>query len=375
MIYLDYNATTPVDKRVLNTFNKVCLDYPGNSNSLHKLGVEAKELEDYSTKRIGELLKLTNHDIIYTSGATEANNQVLKGICSKYKNRGNHIITTYLEHSSISTTLNYLSNNGFNIDYVRILDDGRVDLEHLKELITDKTILVSICLVDSELGIRQPIEEISKIVSNYPKCFYHVDCTQALGKIDIDFNLMDFATMSIHKIYGMKGIGMLIKKKNIIIDNLIHGGKSTTNYRSGTPALPLIASSMKAIDLIIPNIKDNYLYVEKLNKIIIDKLKEIPDIHINSTKYSIPYVINISLKNIKPETFVHAMDEYNIYISTKSACSTSSTMSDAVYAVTKDRNLASSSIRISLSYLTTKKEIEEFLKVFIICYEKLNLKH
>ena len=188
MIYLDYNATTPVDKRVLNTFNKVCLDYPGNSNSLHKLGVEAKELEDYSTKRIAELLKLTNHDIIYTSGATEANNQVLKGICSKYKNRGNHIITTYLEHSSISTTLNYLSNNGFNIDYVRILDDGRVDLEHLKELITDKTILVSICLVDSELGIRQPIEEISKIVSNYPKCFYHVDCTQALGKIDIDFN-------------------------------------------------------------------------------------------------------------------------------------------------------------------------------------------
>ena len=149
MIYLDYNATTPVDKRVLNTFNKVCLDYPGNSNSLHKLGVEAKELEDYSTKRIAELLKLTNHDIIYTSGATEANNQVLKGICSKYKNRGNHIITTYLEHSSISTTLNYLSNNGFNIDYVRILDDGRVDLEHLKELITDKTILVSICLVDS----------------------------------------------------------------------------------------------------------------------------------------------------------------------------------------------------------------------------------
>ena len=373
MIYLDYSATTPVDKRVLSTFDKVCLEYPGNSNSLHKLGMLSKELEDYSTKRIKELLNLTNHDIIYTSGATESNNQVIKGICSKYKNRGNHIITTYLEHSSITSTMNYLSNQGFIIDYVRVLDDGRVDLNHLKELITDKTILVSICNVDSELGIEQPIEEISNIIKDYPKCFFHSDCTQSLGKIPINFDLIDFATCSIHKIYGMKGIGLLIKKKNIIIDNLIHGGKSTTTFRSGTPALPLIASSMKAIDLIIPNIENNYKYAEELNKLIINNLKEYKDIHINSTKYSIPYIINISLKKIKPETFVHAMDENDIYISTKSACSTTNTMSDSVYAVTKDRDLATKSIRISLSHLTTKKEIEEFLKVFKICYNKLSL--
>ncbi|MBQ8681649.1 MAG: cysteine desulfurase [Bacilli bacterium] len=374
MIYLDYCATTPVDKRVLSTFNKVCLDYPGNSNSLHKLGMESKELEDYATKRIEELLGLKNSEIIYTSGASESNNHVLKGVASKYQNRGKHIITTYLEHSSILSTTNYLSNQGFIIDYVKIKDDGLVDIEHLKQLLTNDTILVSICAVDSELGIRQPIEEIANIIKEYPKCFFHVDCTQALGKINLDYNLMDFVSCSAHKIYGMKGIGLLIKKKNIMLDNLIHGGKSSTTYRSGTPALPLIVSTMKALDLIIPNIKENYNYIKKLNNHIITKLKEYPDISINSTENSICNTINISLKNIKPETFVHALDEHDIYISTKSACSSTNTMSDAVYAVTKDREKAMHSIRISLSHLTTPEEIDNFLDVFDKCYQKLNLK-
>lgn len=374
MIYLDYCATTPVDKRVLNTFSKVCLEYPGNSNSLHKLGIESKELEDYATKKIEQLLKLDNMDIIYTSGASESNNHILKGICSKYKNRGNHIISTYLEHSSITSTLDYLAKEGFIIDYVRIKDDGTVDLDHLKELLTNNTILVSIAAVDSELGIMQPIKEISNIIKEYPKCFFHADCTQALGKIDIDFNLMDFVSLSMHKIYGMKGIGLLLKKKNIIIDNLIHGGKSTTNYRSGTPALPLIVSSMKAIDLIIPNIKTNYEYVTELNKLIITELSNYKGIHINSTNNSISHVINFSLTNIKPETFIHALDNYEIYVSTKSACSNSNSISNSVYSVTKNREYASTSIRISLSHLTTKEEINKFLNILNTCYKNLSLK-
>ena len=374
MIYLDYSATTPVEKRVLSTFNKVCLEYPGNSNSLHKLGMASKELEDYATSKICELLKLDNSEIIYTSGATESNNHVIKGVASKYQNRGKHIITTYLEHSSVLSTLNYLSSLGFIIDYVKIKDDGLVDLDHLRGLITNDTILVSICAVDSELGIRQPIEEISNILKEYPKCFFHSDCTQGLGKIDINFNLLDFASVSAHKIYGMKGIGLLIKKKNIILDNLIHGGSSTTKYRSGTPALPLIVSTMKAIDLITPNIKENYLYIDNLKQKIITKLKEYPNIYINSTANSIAHTINISINNIKPETFIHALDEQDIFISTKSACSSTNTMSDSVYAVTKDRERAMHSIRITLSHLTTEEEINTFLNVFDICYKKLNLK-
>jgi cysteine desulfurase len=373
MVYLDYSATTPVDKRVLSAFNKVCLDYPGNSNSLHKLGLEAKELEDYATKKIEELLKLNNKEIIYTSGASEANNQALKGVCSRYKNRGKHIITTYLEHSSIASTLNYLSDNGFIVDYVKIDDNGIIDMDNLKKLLSQDTLLVSICMVDSELGIRQPVEKIGEILKDYPKCFFHVDCTQALGKIDIDFSVMDMASVSAHKIFGMKGIGMLIKNKNIVIDPIIHGGKSSTVYRSGTPALPLIVSMMKAIDLIVPNIKKNYDYVMKLRNKIIKEIRNYDGVMINSTDYSIPYVINFSFKNIKPETFIHAMDSNDVYISTKSACSTSGTMSDAVYVVTKDRTRAMNSIRVSLSYLTTMDDIEEFLLVFDKCYNSLNL--
>lgn len=374
MIYLDYAATTPVDKRVLNTFNKVCIEYPGNSNSLHKLGLESKELEIYADESIKRLLNLKNYEIIYTSGASEANNHVLKGVASKYQNRGKHIITTYLEHSSILSTVNYLSSQGFIIDYVKIKDDGQIDLEHLKQLLTNDTILVSICAVDSELGIRQPLKEIAAILKEYPKCIFHSDCTQALGKIEIDFNLLDFASCSAHKIYGLKGIGLLIKKKNILLDNLIHGGKSTTIYRSGTPALPLIVSTMKALDLIMPNINKNYHYMEQLKISILNKLKEYPDVSINSTSNSISNIINISIKKIKPETFVHALDEYNIFISTKSACSSTNTMSDAVYAVTKDREKALHSLRISLSHLTTEEDITKFLEVFDICYKKLHLK-
>lgn len=374
MIYLDYAATTPVDKRVLNTFNKVCLEYPGNSNSLHKLGQASKELEDYTTESISKLLNLKSSEIIYTSGASESNNHIIKGIASKYKNRGKHIITTYLEHSSVLSTLNYLSNQGFIVDYVRIKDDGQVDLEHLKKLLTNDTILVSICAVDSELGLVQPIEEIASIIKEYPKCFFHSDYTQALGKIDIDFNIPDFISVSAHKIYGLKGIGMIIKKKNIIIDNLIHGGKSTTTYRSGTPALPLIVSTMKALTLILPHIKENTKYIEKLNISILNFLKAYPDISINSTTNSIPNTINISLANIKPETFVHALDEYDIFISTKSACSSTNSMSDSVYAVTKDRDKAMHSIRISLSHLTTEEEITKFKQAFANCYQQLNIK-
>lgn len=370
MIYLDYSATTPVDKRVLETFNKVCLNYPGNSNSLHKLGIEAHELEEYATNKIADILSLDNKEIIYTSGASESNNQAIKGVCFKYKNRGNHIITTYLEHSSVINTINYLSNNCFEVDFVKLDDDGRVDLKHLKSLMTNDTILVSICMVDSELGIMQPISDVKRILKDYPKCLFHVDCTQALGKIDIDFSMMDLASISAHKIYGMKGSGLLIKNKDLNILPLIHGGKSTTIYRSGTPALPLIVSTMKAIELVYADMDKNYSYVEDLKNMIIEKIKKYDKVHINSTKYSIGYVLNLSILGVKPETFVHSLDEKEIYISTKSACSNTDTMSSSVYSVTKNRDFAMHSIRISLSYLTTKDEIFDFLIAFDECYKK-----
>lgn len=373
MIYLDNSATTFVDKEVLDTFNKVCLNYPGNSNSLHSLGVKSKELEDYATNKISSLLGVKPNEIIYTSGASESNNTVLKGVAFKYKNRGNHIITSKLEHSSIIETCKYLETKGFKIDYVKINKDGLIDMNNLKELINDNTILVSIAAVDSELGIKQNIMKIAKIVKQYPKCYFHVDVTQAIGKVKIDFTNIDFASMSAHKIFGMKGIGILIKKENINIDSLIHGGKSTTTYRSGTPALPLICSYMKALELIIPKIDTNYEYVKKLNTKILEALQKYNNIHINSTDNSIPYIINFSIENIKPETFIHAMEEKDVYLSTRSACSTSD-LSTAVYSIYHDNNIATHSIRISLSYKNTKEEIETFIKIFDEVYHRLSLK-
>ena len=262
---------------------------------------------------------------------------------------------------------------GFEVDFVKITDEGLVDLEDLKRLLRDDTILVSICMVDSEIGLKQPIDEIAEILKDYPKCYFHVDCTQAFGKIPVDISKVDLASMSAHKIYGMKGIGLLIKKENIVLEPLIHGGKSTTAFRSGTPALPLIVSLMKAMELVIPNIKEHYEYVKKLNKRACDKLKEYPLVHINSTENSIPNTINFSLRKIKPETFLHALDEKDVYISTKSACSSSNSMSNAVYALTKDSELSNHSLRISLSFKTTESEIDEFLKIFDECYKKLDM--
>ena len=373
MIYFDNSATTFVDPKVLETFNKVCTEYPGNSNSIHSLGVKSKELEEYATEKIARLLNVKPSEIIYTSGASESNNTVLKGVASRYKNRGNHIITTHLEHSSTIETVKYLESKGFIIDYVKINKDGLIDLDNLKELINDKTILVAISYVDSELGIKQNIKEIKKIINNYPKCYFHVDATQAIGKIKVDFNDMDFMSMSGHKIFGMKGIGLLIKKDNIVIDNLIHGGKSTTIYRSGTPALPLICSLMKALELVIPNIDKNYEYVSSLSRKIKDNLKKYDNIHINSTENSIPYIINFSVIGVKPETFIHTMEEEDIYLSTKSACSTSD-ISLSVDSIYHNREISMSSIRISLSYKNTTEEIDKFIKVFDKIYNKLVFK-
>lgn len=373
MIYLDNSATTMVDDRVLETFNKVCKNYPGNSNSLHSLGIKSKELEDYATEKISSLLGVKPSEIIYTSGASESNNTVLKGVASKYKNRGNHIITTPLEHSSVLETCKYLENKGFIIDYVKIKDNGLIDIEDLEKLLTDNTILVSVAYVDSELGIKQDIDTISKIVKKYPKCYFHVDATQAIGKIKVDPTNIDFISMSAHKIFGLKGIGLLIKKDNIVIDNLIHGGKSTTIYRSGTPALPLICSLMKALELVIPNIDKNYEYVSLLSNKIKDNLKKYDNIHINSTENSIPYIINFSVIGVKPETFIHTMEEEDIYLSTKSACSTSD-VSLSVDSIYHNREISMSSIRISLSYKNTEEEIDKFIKVFDKIYNKLVFK-
>lgn len=374
MIYLDYSATTMTSREVLDSFVQSSTKYIGNPNSLHKLGVEANNLINKATSQIANILGVKENEIIYTSGASESNNLALKGIAHKYQNRGKHIITTNFEHSSIYGPLTFLSELGFDVDFVESDDNGIVDLENLKKLIRDDTILVSVGAINSEIGIKQPIDEIATVIKECNnKTFFHVDITQAVGKIKLDLKNVDLASFSAHKFFGIKGIGALIKKENINIEPLIHGGKSTTIYRSGTPTLPLIVSTAKALRLAYEDIDKKYNHVLELNKYLKKELSKIKNIHINSNDLCIPHILNLSVIGIKPETFLHALEEYDVYISTQTACSKSGSHSKSVYALTHDENIASSSIRISISYITTKEEIDKFIEIFKECKTKLTL--
>ena len=371
MVYLDYSATTPTNDEVLESFVKCSKEYIGNPNSLHALGTKSLNLIESASRQISNLLNVNVSGIIYTSGASESNNLAIKGICDKYKNRGKHIITTPLEHSSIYGPLDYLKENGYEVDYVKIDENGLVDLENLKNLLRNDTILVSIACVNSEIGIIQNINEIAKIIKDYPKCFFHSDMTQAIGKVNVDISNVDLVSFSAHKFYGIKGIGVLIKKDKIELTPLIHGGKSTTNYRSGTPTLPLIVSLSKALRLSLNDIEKKYNYVLELNNYVKNELSNLDKVVINSNDKCIPHILNLSILGVKPETFQHALEKYDIYVSTQSACSDTNSKSKAVFALTGDNEKALSSIRISLSHLTTKEEIECFLEKFQSCYNEL----
>lgn len=371
MIYLDYSATTPVNKEVLDTFSKVSVDYVGNPNSLHSLGVDAKKLMDASVKQTADLLGVKENEIIFTSGASEGNNLAIKGVVSKYPNRGKHIITTKLEHSSILECVKYLEKIGYIIDYVNVLDNGMIDINHFKSLLSKDTVLVTIHHVNSEVGFCQDIDEIGKLLKDYPTTIFHVDGTQAVGKIPVSLDNIDLYSMSSHKFYGLKGIGCLVKKNNIEIEPIIHGGKSQTNYRSGTPPLALIVSSAKALRLALSDLDKNYNYVLELSNYLKNELSSINDIVINSNSNCIPHIVNISVLGIKPETMLHALEEEGIYISTKTACSKDNSDSLTLTTIGRDSNISGYSIRISISHLTTYSEINSFVDNLKKCIKKL----
>ena len=376
MIYLDYSATTPVSYDVLESYNKATRDYIGNVNSIHSLGNESRKLYNSATEQIANLFQILPSEVIYTSGATESNNMALIGICEAYKNRGNHIIVSKLEHPSIYAICDYLETLGFKISYVNNDSEGLIDFEDLRNKIRKETILVSICAVNSETGIRQPLKTIRQIIKKENALtLFHSDMTQAIGKVSVNMHDVDLASLSGHKIYGPKGIGMLYKREPISIVPLIHGSSKTSNIRPGTPALPLVVALSKALRISLVDLDKKEMYVKRLNDRIVDELREkYPNVLINRTKYSIPHILNISVLGIKPESFVHAMEEHDIYLSTNTACS-SGELSTGVMALYNDTKRAVSTIRISLSTLTTNEELNAFLNAFDEEYSKLiNLK-
>ncbi|MBQ9658494.1 MAG: cysteine desulfurase [Clostridia bacterium] len=377
-IYLDYAANTPVDKEVLDAFVDATTKYYGNPNSTHGIGIEAKEQIDNSTKNIinnfKEKYKIDdNMELIYTSGSSESNNLAIKGVATSYRENGKHIITTFLEHSSVSSPLTKLKEKGYEIDLVNINTRGEVDLQHLKELLRQDTILVSISSVDSEIGTIQPIEEIAKIIKDYPNCFLHVDCTQSIGKIDINLGNVDLISFAPHKFYGLNGSGGLLKKKEIVLEPLINGGASTSIYRSGTPVTGQIIAMDKAISLAVQNQENRSKYVETLNSKLREALSRYDKVQINTISTQNPYILNLSINGVKATQFKQELENYGVCISIKSACSVVISPSRSVMAITHDRKRALSSWRISLSHLVTTDQIDEFIKIFDLCYKNFNI--
>ena len=375
MIYLDYSATTPIGYEVLDTYNRTSKDFFGNPNSLHELGVKAKNLMNSATKQIAEIFNIHDNEITYTYSATEANNLALIGVALENHKKGKHIIVSKLEHPSIYAICEYLTSIGFEVSYVKNDTEGLVDFEDLKSLIRSDTILVSICAVNSETGVRQPLKMIRQIVKKEnPNTLIHSDMTQAVGKVSVNMHDVDLATFSGHKIYGPKGIGVLYKSGNVNIAPILYGTGKTNMLNPGTPAVPLIVALSKAVRLATTDLEKRERFIERLNSKIVDALSKYEGIMINKTKYSIPHILNISLRNIKAETFLHALEEYEIYVSTNTACS-SGNISSSVLAIYNDRVRAESTLRISLSHLTTTDEVNKFINYFEHIYKKLSGLH
>ena len=362
-IYLDYAADTPPDERVLSVYLDAAKENFANPNSSHSLGASAKAVVDKALADTAQLLGVQSDELIFTSGASEANNLAIKGIAHSNRRRGKHIISTFLEHSSVSGTLTFLQEQGWEIDLVNILPDGRADLAHLKSLLRQDTVLCAVCAVDSELGTVQPIGEIAQIIKDYPNCRLHVDATQGIGKIPFDFSGVDTASFAPHKFYGLKGSGVLYKKKNVVIEPLIHGGASTTIYRSGTPDAPAIAALSAALGFAVAELDSRYERAKQLNSKLRSHFAHSSRMRINSPDDALPHILNISVNGIKGEDMRRMLDERGVCVSVKSACSVANTPSRAVMAISHDRKNALSSWRISLSHLTTDAELERFVQI------------
>ena len=363
MIYLDYAANTPVEEEVLDVYVKATRKYIANPNSSHPLGVEARNEIDECSKRIAKFFNTEKESVIYTSGSSESNNLVLKGIAEMNKNKGNKIIISAIEHSSIVAPCNYLAMHGYDVSVIPLTKDGMVDLNVLKEELDDKTILVSICAVDSELGTIQPIQEIKNIVKEYD-CIFHTDATQAIGKANINYDGVDFITFAPHKFFGLNGFGVLINRNNTKLTPLIHGGKSTTIFRSGTPVTANVIALDKAFELATSKLNERSTYIQKLNNILREEFKNLDCVHINSPENTIPNTLNISLVGKDTKNILKELEGHQIYLSTTTACALGSAPSKSVLAITGSEELASNTIRISISHLTSEEDIHEFIKVF-----------
>lgn len=364
VIYLDNAATTKVNPEVLNSYNQITLKYFANPSSIHSLGQESSRLLDKSREQILNVLKLTHHDVIFTSGATEANNLAIKGYCFANRSRGKHIITSSTEHPSVLNTVLEMQDFGFEVTVLPVNKEGQIEVNSLKDAIREDTILVSLMMVNNEVGAINPIKEVGEYLKKFPKIAFHVDMVQAIGKLPIDFNNIDMFSIAGHKIHGLLGSGLLIKEKKIILKAINQGGGQENNLRSGTNTLALSASLAKALRLAVESEANNFKKVKVLSERLLGYLKASKDKYlINSYNEDNPYIVNFSLLHHKASVVVEALSNRGIMVSSLSAChAKNEDYSKVVYAMYQDLNLAHNTIRISFDKDNTIEEVEALIK-------------
>lgn len=363
MIYFDNAATTKTSPDLLELVAKLEAAYFANPSSKHSLGLKSKRLLEQGRSELlshfGEQFK-----VIYTSGATEANNLFIKGAAFNYKNRGNKIITTVGEHPSILNACKQLQEH-FNYEIVclPLNEEGVINLNDLEEAIDEQTIIVSIIHCSSETGAINDLQAIKNITKNYPKVLFHSDVTQSIGKIPVDFACLDAFSFSAHKLHGLKGSGALILKKEIDLLPLFSGGDHEGGLRAGTENFIPNVLLAKTLRLSLENLENNYAHVEKLKQKFHEKLNEVEGIIVNSPTNSSPYIINFSTLEHKSSIIVEALSNENIMVSTTSACDAKSAkISKAVFSMYNDEHRAKNSVRISFSKNNKLEEVNIFIE-------------
>ncbi|MDR4199644.1 cysteine desulfurase family protein [Bacillus altitudinis] len=355
MIYLDNSATTKPYPEVLQVHQQVSERFFGNPSSLHQLGIEASRLLSETRKQILHYTGFTQYEIIFTSGATEANNIAIKGAALAKMNRGRHIVTTAIEHPSVIESFEQLKTLfGFDISYIQVNEHGRADMTHLKEVLRPDTVLVSLMHVNNETGAIQPIEEAASIIRKYAKeAIFHVDGVQGIGKVPLPKEMdIDLLTMSGHKIHGLKGTGALFLKKGVVLAPFITGGEQELGLRSGTENPAGAVSLAKAIKQSFEYLNKHHDEMIALKTELEQQLGKIEGVVINTPlTHSAPHIVNFSVPGIQIEVLLHMLEKEGIYVSTTSACSAKKKEpSRVLLAMGKSEEAAKSSMRISLTY-------------------------
>ena len=374
-VYMDNSATTAVKQEVLDQMMPIFTEIYANPSSIHQSGQIAKGYVDKARMQVASLLNASLDEIYFTAGGSESDNWALKGVAEKYRKKGNHIITTKIEHHAILHTCEYLEKQGYEVTYLDVDKYGVVDLEQLKKSITNQTILISVMFANNEIGTIQPIEEIGNIAKEH-KILFHTDAVQAIGNVDIDVHKLniDMLSMSGHKIHAPKGIGVLYIRKGLILPNLIHGGAQERKRRAGTENVPGIVGLGKACEIAKQHMENHIAHCTKLRDRLIEKVtQKIPyTLVTGSLEHRLPGLASFCFKYIEGEALLLSLDMKGIAGSSGSACTSGSLdPSHVLMALGLKHEIAHGSLRLSLSDFNTEEEVDYVVEELAVIVQRL----